>query len=81
MMGVVGEVRRSVEQVREWFIKEFIRQQKPELDKKIDEMLKSPKLNRIMQRFMEGMSLGARLRRGGIGKSIGKTLSSLRKLS
>ena len=61
MNAVVGQVRRSIEEIKDW-IKELIRLQKPELDKKIDEMLKPPK---IMVREL------------GLGKKFGKKIGYL----
>jgi hypothetical protein len=81
MIGVAGGLRRSLENVREWFIKELLRQQKPELDRKIDEMLKEPKLRRIMQKYLGiGKSLGGKLGAFGRGLSIGRGLKALGKL-
>ncbi|MFH1054805.1 MAG: hypothetical protein V1744_01790 [Candidatus Altiarchaeota archaeon] len=72
MMGVVGQVRNSIESVKDWIIKDLIRLQKPELDKKIDEMLKAPKI------MVKHLHVGA-----GVGKKLGfagKGLSLMRKL-
>ena len=62
MNAAVGQVRRSVDSIKDWILKDLIRKQKPELDNKIDEMLKPPKVNRIMLRYL------------GAGKSIGKKM-------
>jgi hypothetical protein len=81
MIGVVGEVKRSVENVKDWIIRDLLRQQKPELDKKIDEMLKPPKINQIIQRYVgNGLGFGKRMMRLGQGKSIGKALNAIRGL-
>jgi hypothetical protein len=76
MNGVVGQVRRTITSIRERIIRDLIRRQKPELDQKIDEMLKPPKVNRIMIRFLGvGGSVGRKL-----GGYVGRGLSLLRKL-
>ncbi|MFH0862879.1 MAG: hypothetical protein V1875_07625 [Candidatus Altiarchaeota archaeon] len=77
MMSVVGGIRQSAQQMKEWFLKEFVRQQEKELGGKIDQMLKSP---RIMVKFFQGASIGGRTGRSGLGRSIGKGLRMLRKL-
>jgi hypothetical protein len=80
MMGVVGEVRRTVENVWNRIVSDIIRQQKPDLDRKIDEMLKPPRINQIMQRSIEGSSIGRAFRRIGRGASVGRGLRAIRKL-
>jgi hypothetical protein len=81
MIGVVGGVRRSVENTWEWIKNELMLKQKPELDKKIDQMLQPPKLKRIMQKYLGiGKSLGGKLGAIGRGLSIGKGLKAMRKL-
>jgi hypothetical protein len=76
MIGVVGQVRRSVDSIREWIIKDLIRRQKVELDRKIDEMLKPPKVNRIMLKYLGvGKNVG-----GKMGGYVGRGLSLLRRL-
>jgi len=76
MMGVVGQVRRQADSVRDWIVKDLLRIQKVELDRKIDEMLKPPKLNRITQKFT-GRGLGVGRRIGSIARA---GLSLLRRL-
>jgi hypothetical protein len=66
MIGVVGDARRSVERVRDWIIEEILQRQKPELDRKVDEMLK-PKVKRLMVRYL------------GIGKGLGKKIGTIGK--
>jgi len=81
MMGVVGNVRRSIESIKDWVIKDLIKQQKPELDRKIDEMLKPPKVNQIMIKYLGiGMNFGKTMKRLGRGLRLGKGVKLLRKL-
>jgi len=82
MIGVVGGIQRSYEAVKEWVIHDIIRQQKPELDRKIDQMLKPPtERNRIMMKYLGvGKDIGKKLRRLGGGMSIGGGVRFLRRL-
>jgi len=81
MIGLAGSVRRTVEDVREWIIRELKLKQKPELDRKIDEMLKPPKVNQIMVKYLGvGKEIGKRLGRCGGGRSIGAGIRLLRRL-
>ena len=76
MNAVAGQVRRTVESIRDRILKDILKQQKPELDKKIDEMLKPPKVNRIMLRYLgAGKSLGRKM-----GGAVRRGLSLLRKI-
>jgi hypothetical protein len=68
MIGVVGQARRSVDSIKEWFIKDLLKRQKVELDGKIDEMLKPPKKTRITIKFT-GRGLGIGKRIGGIART------------
>lgn len=81
MIGLAGGVRRTVEDVREWIVRELRLRQKPELDRKIDEMLKPPKVNQIMLKYLGvGKEVGKKLGRSGAGRSIGRGLRLLRRL-
>ncbi len=81
MIGLAGGVRRSVEDVREWIIRELRLRQKPELDRKIDEMLKPPKASRIMLKYLGvGKEIGKKLGRIGAGTGIGRGIKLLRRL-
>lgn len=76
MMGVVGQVRRQVVNIRDKVIKDILRLQKPELDQKIDEMLQKPKVNRIMLKYLgAGHGMGKKM-----GSYVGRGLSLLRRL-
>ena len=68
MTGVVGRVRRRVDSIRDWVVGDLIRGQKVELDRKIDEMLKPPRLNIITIKFT-GRGLGVGRRIGGIARA------------
>ena len=70
MMGVVGEARRSVESARDWIINEILRIQKPQLDQKIDEMLKPNRLRQKIKHLGSGFGIGKRLKRLGAGLSL-----------
>ena len=81
MIGVVGQVRQRIESIRERIIRDLIRRQKPELDQKINEMLKPPKVNRIILKYLGiGKSLGGKIGGSGVGRTIGQGLNMLRKL-
>ncbi|MBD3387727.1 MAG: hypothetical protein GF416_01650 [Candidatus Altiarchaeales archaeon] len=76
MIGVVGQVQRKVESIKDRILKDIIRLQKKELDSKIDDMLKPPKVNRITIKFIgRGLGVGKRMR-----GFVGKGLSLVRKL-
>jgi len=81
MMGVVGQARQTIVNIRDKILADLIKRQKPELDKKIDEMLREPKVNRIMLKYLGvGKTFGKKLGFRGVGKKIGKALKGLRKL-
>jgi hypothetical protein len=78
LLGVVGGVKKQVDSVRDWVINDILKRQKPELDKKIDEMLKPPKVNQIMLKYLgAGKRIGKSFRGSGIGKTIGKAVKHL----
>jgi len=71
MMGLMGGVRRSIESIRDRIIRDLIKRQMPELNQKIDELLKPPKLNRIMIRELGlGKKIGSKIGRIGAGLSL-----------
>jgi hypothetical protein len=75
MTGLAGGLKNSVGNIREWLVRELLRQQKPELDRKIDQMLRPPKLNRLMEKHLGlGKGIGKRLVRPGTGLGVGKRL-------
>lgn len=75
MNAVVGQVRRTVESIRDKVLKDLLKRQKPELDRKVDEMLKPSKVNQIRIKFTgRGLGLGRRLSRVGRGLSLVKRL-------
>ncbi len=81
MMGVVGQARKTIQNIRDKIISDILRRQKPELDRKIDEMLKPPKVNRIMVRYLGiGKSFGKKITGSRVGRTIGKALKGLGKL-
>jgi hypothetical protein len=76
MNAVVGGARRTVDSIKQWFVKDLLKRQKAELDAKIDEMLKPPKSIRIAIKFT-GRGLGVGKRIGGMlrtGLSIARKL-------
>ncbi|MBU0763042.1 MAG: hypothetical protein KKD39_08455 [Candidatus Altiarchaeota archaeon] len=74
MNALVEPIRRTVESIKNKLLKDLIKRQKPELDKKIDEMLKPPKLNQIMVKELGlGKRIGKSFRRIGSGFSLLKS--------
>lgn len=71
MNSIVGPVKRTIVDIKNKIIKDLLKKQKPELDKKIDEMLKKPKVNRILVRQLGiGKSMGKKMKRVGKGLSL-----------
>jgi hypothetical protein len=70
MISEANPLRRSIEQVREWIRHELSLRQKGELDRKIDQMLKAPKLKTMVRHLFVGAGLGGKLGMRGLGASI-----------
>lgn len=79
MISEAGPIQQSFERVREWIKRELFLKQKPELDKKIDQMLKPLKqVNKIMVwEFGLGKRFGKKLSLRGLGASLKKVLRFL----
>ena len=75
-MSVASKIRNTVRDIKDWVISDLIKQQKPELDKKLDAMLKPPKLrNQIKVKILKiGKSIGRPMKRIGAGLSLLKRL-------
>jgi len=62
MNQIRNQVKKTVESIRDWVVHDLIKRQKPELDRKIDSMLKPPK-----QKVPK-----IRLKQLGVGKRFGR---------
>jgi len=65
MNAVVGQIRRQVTSIKDKILRDLVKTQKKELDAKVDEMLKGPKVNRVMVKYL------------GVGRSFGKKMGSV----
>ena len=73
MNQMMRNINKSVQNIKKWVIGDLIKQQKPQLDKQIDEMLKPP---RIIQKVKNlGISIGRKINFRGLGKKIGGLLN------
>jgi hypothetical protein len=73
--AIVGRLNKTREYVRGWIVRELLRRQKPELDERIDEMLKASRVNRMMvSELGVGKKIGSHL------KGFGRGLSTLKGL-
>jgi hypothetical protein len=79
MIAQKGGLGAQLQSIKDWLIKDLLKLQKPELDRKIDEMLKPPK--RIIQKYLGlGKSIGRKIKGAGLGKSISRRLKTLKLL-
>ena len=79
MISEASPIQQSFERIRAWIKRELFLKQKPELDRKIDQMLKPLKqVNKIMVReFGLGKRFGKKLSLRGLGASLRKAMRFL----
>ena len=73
MNQMMRNINKSVQNIKKWVIGDLIKQQKPQLDKQIDEMLKPPRMIQKLKKL--GVSIGRKINFRGLGKKIGGLLN------